>query len=95
MLQDGYIVEIPCIVKAKASTDGKRLVSVEASSEAVDSEGDVILQKALLDSSKSFVATGHIDIDHLSELGDRLGIANPTSYIIGRPTAKPCHISGC
>lgn len=87
MLQDGYIVEIPCIVKAKSSTDGKRLVSVEASSEAVDSEGDVILQKALLDSAKSFIATGHLDIDHLSELGDRLGIANPTSYIIGRPTA--------
>ena len=62
------------------------MVSVEASSEAVDSEGDVILQKALMGSKKSFLATGHFDIDHLSELGDRLGIPNPSSYIIGRPT---------
>jgi len=82
----GVVLTLDTIVKAVKGKDGERLIEVEASNESVDSEGDVILQKALLDSSKSFVKSGHIDIDHLSELGDRLGIANPMSYIIGRPT---------
>jgi hypothetical protein len=81
------IVELPCIIKAVSpGADGKRMVQCEASNEAVDGEGDVVLQRALLDSADSFVATGHLDIDHLSEIGDRLGIQNPTAYIVGRPT---------
>lgn len=83
-MQKAVIIEIPVIVKARTE-NGRRLVSVEASNEAVDSEGDVILQKALLDSAKSFLAKGHIDIDHFSEIGHRIGIKNPSSYIIGRP----------
>lgn len=82
---DAIVAEIPVIVKS-SSADGRRLVEVEASCEAVDSEGDVILQKALLDSADYFVSKGHFDIDHYSELGARIGIPNPSSYIIGRPT---------
>lgn len=83
---NGFLVEIPVIVKSRTSDDGRRLVAVEASSEAVDSEGDVILQKALMDSGPTFIKSGNLDIDHLSELGDRLGIPDPMSYIVGRPT---------
>lgn len=82
---DAIILSFPTIIKAETGTEGQRIITVEASSEAVDSEGDVILQKALLDSAASFVKTGHIDIDHLSEIGYRLGITNPESFIIGRP----------
>jgi len=82
---DNLIVELDCIIKARDSSDGKRLVEVESSNESVDSEGDVILQRALLDSADSFIKTGHLDIDHISEIGDRMGIPNPNSYIIGRP----------
>jgi hypothetical protein len=86
LLDRAIVASIPVIIKAK--NDGntlRRLVEVQASSEAMDYDGDVILQKALLDSAASFIANGHIDIDHYSEFGARLGIANPASYVIGRP----------
>lgn len=84
---EAYIIDIPVIVKARTGGDPtKRIVEVEASSEEVDGEGDVVLQKALLDSSEAFIRSGHIDIDHISEIGGRIGIRNPESYIIGRPT---------
>lgn len=73
------------IVKAKASPDGRRLVELCASTEVADLEGDCILQKALMDAAPSFVANGHLDIDHVSELYEDFGIANPTSWIVGRP----------
>lgn len=83
--QEAICIDIPVLIKA--STDGdKRLVEVEASNEEVDGEGDVIKQMALLDSAAAFVSTGHLDIDHLSEIGDRLGIMNPSDYIVGVPT---------
>jgi hypothetical protein len=79
------IVELPALIKARVE-NGRRLVEVEASCEEVDSEGDVILQKALLESADSFIKSGHLDIDHISELGARLGVPDPLSWIIGRPT---------
>lgn len=82
--ESALCIGLPVVIKAKEQ-DGKRLVEVEASNEAVDSEGDVILQQALLGSAKSFIRSGHLDIDHLSEIGERLGIARPTDYIVGQP----------
>lgn len=81
---DAIVASYPCLIKSREK-DGKRLVEVEASNEKVDSEGDIILQRALLDSADYFVKSGNLDIDHLSELGNRLRIPNPASYIIGRP----------
>lgn len=83
---DAVIINLPCVIKSSVSKTGQRLVEVEASSEAVDEEGDVILQSALMESADSFVKTGHVDLNHYSELGDRLGLADPLSYIVGRPT---------
>jgi hypothetical protein len=77
-------MELPILVKAKTEGD-KRIVEVEASNEQVDTEGDVIEQKSLLDAGAGFCATGHLDIDHLSEIGERLGIRNPSQYIVGVP----------
>jgi hypothetical protein len=84
---DGAIVaRLPVIIKARPQeAGGRRLLEVQASCEAVDFDGDVILQEALLGSAASFVEKGHLDIDHLSEFGARLGIPNPSSYIVGRP----------
>lgn len=82
---EAFIVELPVLIKASVE-NGRRLVSVEASNEAVDKEGDIIMQSALLDAAPNFLKNGHIDIDHISEIGDRYGIPNPSSYIIGRPT---------
>ena len=89
-LPDGFegavVACIPVIVKARPmDASGRRVVEVEASCEAIDYDGDIVMQKALIDSAPSFVATGHLDLDHKSEFGARLGIPDPTSYIVGRP----------
>jgi hypothetical protein len=86
LLDRAVILTMPTIVKARPpDATGRRIVEVEASCEEEDSEGDVILQQGLLDSAASFVATGHLDIDHISEIGYHIGIPDPASYIVGRP----------
>ena len=87
-LDRAIVARLPAIVKARAPDGtGRRLVSVEASSEEVDADGDIVWQKALLDAAPGFVAKGHLDLDHKSEFGERMGIADPASYIVGRPLA--------
>lgn len=81
------LVNVGFVVKAESGANGARLVAVEASNEEEDSQGDIILQKALLDSANTFLKSGHFDIDHISELGHRMGIKDPERYIIGYPTA--------
>ncbi len=86
LLDRGIVCRFPVLIKAMpADADGRRIVEVEASTETIDADGDMILQDALMKSAASFVGTGHLDIDHLSEFGYRLGIPDPSSYIIGRP----------
>ncbi len=83
---EAYIIPLEVTIKARADDgSGKRIVEVEASSEKVDAQGDVVLQKALMDSADSFVKSGHLDLDHYSEIGHRLGLKDPSSYIVGRP----------
>jgi hypothetical protein len=77
-------LSMPVVLKA-SQPDGRRVISVQASSQHCDSEGDVILQKSLLNSAKSFLDSGTIDRDHISEIGSRYGIQNPSDYIIGKP----------
>ena len=85
-LMKAIIIEIPMLIKA-STQDGRRIVELEASVEKCDLEGDVILQSALMNSRDSFLRSGHLDIEHYSEIGDRLDppIPNPSSYIVGRP----------
>lgn len=82
--ENALVIQFPGIIKARTEGD-RRLVEIPCSNEAVDSEGDVIMQAALLDSGPSFLRRGHLDIDHISELGERLGIRNSSDYIIGNP----------
>ena len=85
-LREALIICLPAIVKSHADASGRRMIECEASNQEVDLEGDVLDQAALLGSAKNFLSHGHIDLDHLSEIGHRLGIANPESYILGKPT---------
>ena len=80
-----YCIEIPAIVKAHKTADGTRKISFEASNESVDSEGDLIKQAALLGSAEIFLR-GKIDLDHLSEIGQRYGM-NPNEFIVGEPVS--------
>lgn len=85
-LDRAIVARIPALIKAREpDASGRRIVEVEASTEEIDYDGDVILQSALMGSAREFVATGHFDIDHLSEFGARMGIPNPERFIIGRP----------
>ena len=85
-IMKAVIIEIPMLIKA-STQDGRRIVELEASNESVDLEGDKIAQSALMKSRDSFLRSGHLDIEHYSEIGDRLDppIPNPASYIVGRP----------
>src|SRR5271166_4244428 len=90
-LAEPICVSFPALIKAHVGADGKRHIELEASNSFKDTEGDVILQEALLSSSDTFLKSGHIDIDHMSELGKNpayafLGIKNPDEWIIGLPT---------
>ena len=94
-LDRAVVARFPALVKAyPVEAGGRRIVSVESSTEEKDLDGDVVLQSALLMSADSFVAAGHLDIDHKSDLGHRMAppIADPSSWIVGRPlevTAAP------
>ena len=94
MFADFLSISLPAIIKA-VSDGGRRKIEVQASSEDVDSEEDVILQTALLGSADEFLTNGFIDVDHLAELGDRFGIEDPSSYIVGRPTSVKNAGMGC
>lgn len=86
LLDRAIVARIPVLIKARPTeASGRRIVEVAASTEVSDLDGDVVLQDALLKSASSFVNSGHLDIDHLSEFGYRLGIPDPSSYIVGRP----------
>lgn len=83
-MDQSIIIDFPVFVKSEVN-EGKRIIILESSNEHVDGEGDVILQKALMDSASSFIQNGHLDIDHLSEIGRSMGIRNPSQYIVGVP----------
>jgi hypothetical protein len=88
MLDRALVVRWPALIKAVTpDSSGRRIVECESSTEVMDMDGDVVMQKALLDSAEAFIATGHLDIDHKSELGHRMipPIADPSAYIVGRP----------
>lgn len=83
------IAEFPVLIKANI-VKGQRVIDLEASATVKDAEGDVILQKALLDDKDHFLNEGHLDIDHYSELAknpdfDFLGLGKSEQWIVGKP----------
>lgn len=89
-LNEPFCISFPTVIKAELTKSGRRVISMEASNEIEDTEGDIILQNALMGSAESYLKTGHIDIDHYSELGRNpafsfLGIRDPNEWIIGLP----------
>lgn len=70
---------------------GQRLIYIEASNETLDQQNEVVLQKALKDSSDWFLKYGNLDIDHMTILGKPNpekgypGIPDSQLYEIGRP----------
>lgn len=89
LVDEAVCIGLPAVVKAFTEEGGRRIVECQASAQVLDSEGDVILQAALLGSAEHFVKSGVIDIDHIAFIGSRLNppIPDPSSFIIGKPLA--------
>ncbi|WP_175787435.1 hypothetical protein [Burkholderia anthina] len=79
-------VSISPMLKATPKTEGgRRFIYVEASNESKDQQDEIVLKKALEASADYFTKFGNLDLDHLTLIGARQGIANPESYEIGLP----------
>jgi hypothetical protein len=79
-------VSIGGIFKATPHSEGdRRFVYFEASNEGLDQQGEVIVAKALHESSDYFLRYGNVDIDHLTKIGPKLGIPDAARYEIGLP----------
>lgn len=76
------------VLKASPSEEeGNRFLYFEASNEDTDHQGEVILQKALRESSDYYLRHGNIDLSHYTIMGPKAGIANHYDYEVGRPVA--------
>jgi hypothetical protein len=74
------------LLKAMPATEGNdRFVYLEASNEALDQQGEVVLAKALKESADYYLRFGNLDIDHFTQIGAKAGIPNYEQYEIGRP----------
>lgn len=79
-------ISVSGLLKATPSEEnGVRILFLEASNEDIDHQNEIVLQKALSDSTPYFKQYGNIDISHYTILGPKLGIANHLEYEIGRP----------
>lgn len=79
-------LSISQMLKATPVTEGRdRFIYLEASNEALDQQGEVVLSKALADSSAYYLKFGNLDIDHYTQIGARAGIPNYELFEIGRP----------
>lgn len=73
-----------------AEESGGRFVFLEASNEARDYQGEVVLAKALEESADYFRRYGNLDLDHKTQIGAKQGLADPYLYEIGRPVDVKC-----
>ena len=83
------VPDVLCITDMLKATprmeDGQRVIYIEASNEAVDHQGEVVMAKALADSADYYLRHGNLDIDHYTLIGPRMGIRESNLYEIGRP----------
>jgi hypothetical protein len=64
---------------------GERFIYFEASNEALDQQGEVVLAKALAESREYYERYGNVDIDHYTQIGAKAGIRDYHLFEIGRP----------
>lgn len=79
-------LSITQMLKASPSVEGgERFIYLEASNESRDQQNEIVLAKALSESKDYFLRYGNLDLDHLTQIGAKGGIANYPLYEIGRP----------
>jgi hypothetical protein len=81
-------ISVGGLLKASPQEDGgRRILYFEASNEDVDHQNEVVLQKALAESSEFYLRHGNVDLSHFSILGPKSGIPDYMTYEIGKPSA--------
>lgn len=81
----------PDFLKATpAEESGDRFIYLEASNQARDFQGEIVLGKALEESAEYYRKYGNLDLDHLTQIGAKQGIADPYLYQIGTPVDVKC-----
>lgn len=81
----------PDFLKATPAEEaGNRFIYLEASNEARDFQGEVVLAKALEESAEYYRRYGNLDLDHITQIGAKQGIADPYLYQIGTPEDVKC-----
>lgn len=79
-------ISVGALLKATPHEEsGRRILYIEASNEDRDHQDEVVLQKALADSSDYYLRHGNVDLDHFSILGPKAGIPDYMTYEIGKP----------
>lgn len=68
-----------------AEEGGERFLYIEASNEALDQQGEIILADALAKSADYYLKFGNLDLDHLTQIGPARGIPDYHLFEIGRP----------
>lgn len=82
-------ISVGGLLKATPSQDGeRRILYFEASNEDQDHQNEVVLQKALQESSDYYLRHGNLDLEHFTVMGAKAGIPNYHEYEIG----KPCQV---
>ena len=80
-----HLVISDCLKATPEEEGGERFVYIEPSKESVDYEGEKVLCKALAESADYYLRYGNLDLDHITQIGPKRGIADYMLYEIGRP----------
>ena len=80
-----YLILADLLKATPAEEGGQRFVYLEASNEALDQQGEVVLARALKESADYYLRYGNVDLEHYTQLGAKAGIKDYHLYEIGRP----------
>jgi len=84
--REDHFLSIPDLLKAEPrEEDGRRFIYLEASKEARDLQGEIVLAKALADSAEYYARYGNLDIQHRSIVGLANGERDYHLHEIGFP----------
>ena len=90
-LENVFFLDMTIRKSSQEKTDeyGNYIFEVEASNENLDLQGQIVLQRALLDSRDHFLRNGVISLDHLHKRkGPNGEVISDTTMVIGVPVIE-------
>ncbi len=93
IMQDPNYLVITGLLKATPQLDaGQRFLYMEVSNEKIDAAGERVLAEALKTAATGYERGGNVDIDHITMIGQKMGIPDYLTYEVGSPVNV--HIDG-